>query len=30
MIKKKINELIVTENDKVIGIVQLYDIGNIS
>jgi len=29
MIKKKINELIVTENEKVVGIVQLYDIGNI-
>ncbi|MGD9808090.1 MAG: SIS domain-containing protein [Deferribacterales bacterium] len=30
MIQKKINELIVTENGKVVGLVQLYDIGNIS
>lgn len=30
MIQKKINELIVTENGKLVGIVQLYDIGNIS
>ncbi|PLX67186.1 MAG: KpsF/GutQ family sugar-phosphate isomerase [Denitrovibrio sp.] len=30
MIKRKINELIVTENDKVVGIVQLYNVGNIT
>lgn len=30
MLEKKINELVVTENNKVVGIVQLYDIGNIS